>query len=731
MKKITTFLTIVAVSLMPGILCGSEAPNVSELMRQAAAHQKVGKFNLAEGALRQVLAQAEQQDDKALAARVKNNLASIWILGSKKYRSSNEEPDVYLLESLAVAEENGDKDLETRVRINLGNLLIGWTNYEDAAFNFLKAAESAAKLDNNEMEAHARVGLAMAAAYHGAGDMAEENIAKATALAKQFKGPAEQTMLHSKAAHIYGILMGLAADDAGHRKYLAKSGAAYQQAIRIAREAGDEKSQAYNLGYLADLYQIEGRHKEALTLCRSALRLAQKNRLLDAVYQWQWQAGRLHRALGDSDRAIEAYKGALENLQSVRSDLAIIYGSANSPTTFRESVGPVFFELADLLLQKASQETNLDRQTALLLEARDTVETLKTAELSNYFQDDCVYMVKDKAKDISQLSGTACIVYIVPLNDRVELLLSLPSGIRRETVKVSSTDLMDQARQFRYHVERRTTYFYKDHAKKLYEWLVAPIEKHLKGIDTLVFVPDGALRTIPMAALFDGEKYLMEKYAVAVTPGLTLMESSQPIAGEQSKFLFSGVSEARQGFPALPAVKQEAEKVGKSYEATMLMDKAFLKQDIIDQFAKNDYRIVHIASHGQFSGDAENTFVMTYDDFLTLDDLENLIRPSSYRGAPVELLTLSACQTAAGDDKAALGLAGVAIKAGARSAMASLWFVSDQASAVMVDEFYKNLSKGGISKARALQQAQKQLRNDPRFRHPRYWAPYILIGNWL
>jgi tetratricopeptide (TPR) repeat protein len=227
-------------------------------MRQAAAHQKVGKFNLAEGALRQVLAQAEQQDDKALAARVKNNLASIWILGSKKYRSSNEEPDVYLLESLAVAEENGDKDLETRVRINLGNLLIGWTNYEDAAFNFLKAAESAAKLDNNEMEAHARVGLAMAAAYHGAGDMAEENIAKATALAKQFKGPAEQTMLHSKAAHIYGILMGLAADDAGHRKYLAKSGAAYQQAIRIAREAGDEKSQAYNLGYLADLYQIIG-----------------------------------------------------------------------------------------------------------------------------------------------------------------------------------------------------------------------------------------------------------------------------------------------------------------------------------------------------------------------------------------------------------------------------------------------------------------------------------------
>ena len=123
--------------------------------------------------------------------------------------------------------------------------------------------------------------------------------------------------------------------------------------------------------------------------------------------------------------------------------------------------------------------------------------------------------------------------------------------------------------------------------------------------------------------------------------------------------------------------------------------------------------------------------MLTYDGFLTLDDLENLIRPSSYRGSPVELLTLSACQTAAGDDKAALGLAGVAIKAGCRAALASLWFVSDQASALMVDEFYRALAKPGTSKAKALQHAQTVLRNDPRFRHPRYWAPYIMIGNWL
>jgi len=249
-------------------------------------------------------------------------------------------------------------------------------------------------------------------------------------------------------------------------------------------------------------------------------------------------------------------------------------------------------------------------------------------------------------------------------------------------------------------------------------------------VDTLVFVPDGALRSVPIAALYDGKNYVLEQYAVAVAPGLSLIES-QEATTPNSRFLFSGLAAERHGFPGLPAVLEEAELIAKSFAPTQLMDDTFLKDDLENTFLRNDYRYVHIASHGQFSGDAASTFVLTYDDYLTLDDLENLIRPSSYRGAPVELLTLSACQTAAGDDKAALGLAGVAIKAGARAALASLWFVSDQASALMVDEFYRALAKPGTSKAQALKHAQTVLRNDPRFRHPRYWAPYIMIGNWL
>jgi len=127
-----------------------------------------------------------------------------------------------------------------------------------------------------------------------------------------------------------------------------------------------------------------------------------------------------------------------------------------------------------------------------------------------------------------------------------------------------------------------------------------------------------------------------------------------------------------------------------------------------------------------------NTFVLTHDTKLTLNILESLIRPSQYRGQPVELLVLSACQTAAGDDRAALGLAGVAVKAGARSALASLWFVNDQSTSALVAEVHRQLqSSPTISKAHALQAAQIKLLNDRRYHHPCYWSPFLIIGNWL
>ena len=727
-------LALVGGLLLPalGQAAESKSADVSGLLKQAALYQAKGQVNLAQNALKQALGQAQAVGDKRTEALVKNNLASLWILASRKYRALTEEPDIYLLESLKIAEELDDKSLESSIRANLGNLLVGWGNYEDAVWNFMQAVEQADKDGNDELAARCRIGMATAAVFHGSMSTAAEYAGAAEANIAKVENGRDKALLHIKLGDVYSRMMDNAADREQRGVYLAKGGVQYHKSVTEARKVGDEASQAYSIGFLAGLYETEGRYAEALQLSRAALRLAQKNRLYDAMYQWQWLIGRLHNQLGNHDRAIDAYKTAVDNLSSIRNDLAIVYGNDNSPTTFRDSVGPVYYELADLLLKKADEVEDDSARIALLVEARDTVEALKGAELSDYFQDDCANMVNAGAKSIGQMSPTAAIVYIIPLESRLELLVETKSGLKKVTVNVPSRRLMDQARLFRHHVERRTTYFFKSHAEALYAWIIEPIKKILEtdGVDTLVFVPDGALRNVPMAALFDGKKYLLEQYAVGVAPGLSLIES-QEATSPNSRFLFSGLAAERHGFPGLPAVVQEAELIAKSFAATQLMDATFLKDDLENMFLRNDYRFVHIASHGQFSGRAESTFVLTYDGFLTLDDLENLIRPSSYRGAPVELLTLSACQTAAGDDKAALGLAGVAIKAGCRAALASLWFVSDQASALMVDEFYRALAKPGTTKAKALQHAQTVLRNDPRFRHPRYWAPYLMIGNWL
>jgi CHAT domain-containing protein len=252
-----------------------------------------------------------------------------------------------------------------------------------------------------------------------------------------------------------------------------------------------------------------------------------------------------------------------------------------------------------------------------------------------------------------------------------------------------------------------------------------------RGVDTLVLVPDGILRTIPFAALNDGQRFLVERYAVATAPGLRLVDP-RPLMPEARRTLAAGLSQRRQGFPALPSVAAELDGIRRLQRGTTtLLDSAFLRPRFARELQDTRYTMVHIASHGQFGSDPSQTFVLAYDGQLTLDDLESSIKLSRFRELGIELLVLSACQTAAGDDRAALGLAGLALKAGARSALATLWFISDEASAALVLEFYRQLQTGTLSKARALQAAQRSMLKDPVLGHPAYWAPFLLIGNWL
>jgi CHAT domain-containing protein len=367
-----------------------------------------------------------------------------------------------------------------------------------------------------------------------------------------------------------------------------------------------------------------------------------------------------------------------------------------------------------------------------LIEARETVELLKAAELRDYFRDDCVDAARSRVTRLETVSQAAAIIYPILLPDRTELLVSLPTGLKRFTVPVGVDTLTQEVREFRRKLEKRTTREYLPHAQQLYEWLIRPLEPDLTSvtINSLVFVPDGPLRTVPMAALHDGQQFLISKYAVATTPGIDLTDP-RAIKREDIKMLAVGLTESVQGFPPLPNVSAELQSIQGLYGGDQLLNQDFLVSRLEKQLREQQFTVVHIASHGRFESDVANTFLLTFDDKLTMERLDQFVGLFRFRDEPLELLALSACETAAGDDRAALGLAGVAIKAGARSALATLWHINDPASSVLIAEFYQQLREPAVSRAAALQRAQLKLLQNSRYQHPGYWSPFLLINNWL
>ncbi|WP_353569932.1 CHAT domain-containing protein [Candidatus Albibeggiatoa sp. nov. BB20] len=498
--------------------------------------------------------------------------------------------------------------------------------------------------------------------------------------------------------------------------------------VKIAEQIHNDRLIAYAYGYLGQLYESEKRYEDSLKLTRRAIFAAQESEAYEILYRWEWQAGRLFQIQKQLDLAIVAYQHAVKSLQAVRDELKTGYRKTSLP--FRETIGLVYFELADLLLQKAKT----DADPKWLIEARDTIELLKTVELQDYFQDDCLRQSSTTLAEQMNMAKTA-VYYPILLHDRLEILLSLPKGIKHFTVNITALKLKDEANEFRFELETRETKDYLPYAQRLYRWMITPILAELKRqqVDTLVFVPDGVLRTIPFSALHNGSHFLIEDYAIATVPSLTLTDPTPLAKKADVKILLNGLSQSVQGFPQLSSVTREVRFIERFYpqQSQILLDNEFTTANFANSLRQTPYSIVHIASHGQFNSDPQKTFLLTYDNKITISHLEDLIRLSKIRNEPMELLTLSACQTAVGDDQAALGLAGIAVKAGARSALATLWFIDDAATSLLVSEFYQQLQIKHVTKAKALQKAQLYLLNKPRYQHPAFWAPFLLVGNWL
>ena len=495
-------------------------------------------------------------------------------------------------------------------------------------------------------------------------------------------------------------------------------------AISEAQKIGDRRKESEAIGNLGTLYEREGQLAEAQELSEKALVIAQTINAPDLAYQWQWQLGRIFRDLGERENAIAAYTQSVANLTALRSDLVAV--SSTVRFSFRDNIEPVYRQLVDLLLQPSSQTIS---QTALQ-QAREVLESLQIAELDNFFRDACLNV---EEVEIDRLDPTAATIYTILLEDRLEVIVAIPgqplknykTAIPQEDLEIDITSLLSALKLPQRQLDLILL-------QQLHQWLIAPIEADLAAnqIDTLVFVSDGILRNVPPGVLHDGDRYLIEQYNVAIAPGLQLV-APEPIAISEPELLLAGVTEARQDFPSLPGVRKEIRAIDALYQADVLLNKTFTEDNFNQTVEDSDYKIVHLATHGKFSSNLEDTFIITWDERINIDELRTLISVDKKQLEPIELLVLSACETATGDKQAALGLAGIAVRAGARSTLASLWTVGDEATAELMTNFYRELKDSNITKAEAIRRAQQEVLQNEAFSHPYYWSAFILLGNWL
>jgi len=627
------------------------------------------------------------------------------------------------------AGETNQPRLEAAGRLDLGTLRALQGESERALDLYRRSAQSAEAAGETLLAAQALANAARLPLSDPA--LSADLLVRAAGLAQELPpSHAKANLLISLGERRMTLAGGEAADPAG----------LLLEALATADAVNDPRSASYALGFLGAFYAKTGRPDLALSKTDEAIARAARIDAPESLYRWQAQRGRLLAAAGRDPEAIAAYQSAVDRMQSLRHREA--WGGSLRPSTFQNDAAPIYSALVDLLLRQAQAQAEKpqpsrapedDAEQALLRRARDTVEQLRAAELRDYFRDDCVDALQAKLTGLESVSGSALVLYPIPLPDRLVVLAGLPSGrLEQYAAPVGRAAVEREARALRKRLVNRATRRYLVHARALYDWLIRPMQARLDagGIDTLVFVPSGALLSVPMATLHDGDRFLIERFALALTPGLDLTDP-QALQTENLRALVGGVSESVDGLSPLPNVIGEIQVVGELTAREVLLNEDFRREALRRALAQESFSLVHLATHALFPGGDASPFLQAWDGPIGLDELAADIGLFRFRDEPLELLTLSACETAQGDDRAALGLSGVAIKAGARSALGTLWSINDPAAEALVARFYRELLLERVSRAEALRRAQRELLAQPAYRHPAYWAPFILIGSWL
>ncbi|UZQ56270.1 CHAT domain-containing protein [Trichothermofontia sichuanensis B231] len=512
------------------------------------------------------------------------------------------------------------------------------------------------------------------------------------------------------------------------------------EALTLAKQLDNPRLQAIALTELGNLHQEMGHLWQAKTYTEQGLLLAQRLNADEITFREQHQLGKIYQRLGDIKAAIAAYQAAIVDLESVRKE--VLYNSSDLLFSFRNKIEPIYRELIALYLEQAPQPT-----PETLREIIKVNKNFQQVELENFLKCGLYSSEMKVVLEEAAAKQADTIIYLISLKaaDKVLIIVNRP----HQTLQ----SYMGTWHELRTPFNVMQTILGSSHwraetlagnhrltatAKSLYQKILQPIRPYLPTSGNLLFVVDSDLQGIPFALLQDEhDRYLIEDYTIAYIPG-SYIRPLKALDLKRSQALISGAAAGEafrvDGLEPLNFVQPEIKAIQPLLKPSSiaLLDQDFTVSELQYRLYTDPIAILHLATHGQFSSDPNETKIWAYDQPLTLPDLDRLLREKTQKhSVDLELLVLSACETAKDDRRGGLGLAGVAIRAGARSTVGSLWQVNDESTALLMQQFYRSLRQGE-SRAESLCHAQLTLLHhpDPQYHHPYHWAAFILVGSW-